>query len=172
MLNPGGEPVVSRRFLERLTDLAPSSRRLGLAMACAQPWRDRPGELPECYRVELEHARWVANAEYEAWDAAGRPGEGGPGVPIVDLEYLFAEDPEPILAYTLQLLAEDRPSRRAMMLASTCRAQWKEEPAPGMRELYRAETGLDYGETEEPPDWIVREDEYARKLFIEQYRAW
>ena len=80
-----GCPVVSLRFLDLLSDLAPSSPRLALAMASAQPWRDCAAELPKCYRVELDHAGWVAHAEHDAWHARGRPGEGGPGTPIIGL---------------------------------------------------------------------------------------
>jgi hypothetical protein len=95
---PDGRPVVSLRFLDLLTDLAPSSPRLALAMACAKPWRDCAAELPECYRVELDHAGWVAHAEHNAWHARGRPGEGKPDTPIIDLDHLFAEEPELILS--------------------------------------------------------------------------
>lgn len=169
ILNPRGEAVVSRRFLERLGELAPSSRELAIARACAQPWRDRPEELPECYRVELDHARWVAQREREVWDAAGRAGEGGFGEPVVDLDYLFADEPEPLLAYPLQLFAGYGPLWRRHSLASQFRGQWKEEPGPRIREAFRRHAGRDFGEAEEPPEWVVRRAEYFRAVMGEQH---
>lgn len=169
ILNPRGEAVVSRRFLERLGELPPSSRELAIARACAQPWRDRPEELPECYRVELDHARWAAQREREVWDVAGRAGEGGFGEPVVDLDYLFADEPEPILAYSLQVFAGYGPLSRRHSLARQSRSQWKEEPGPRIREAFRRHAGRDFGEAEQPPEWIVRREEHFRALLGEQH---
>lgn len=169
VLNPRGDEVVSRRFVERLGELAPSSRRLAIAMACAQPWRDEPEATPECYRVELDYARWVAEAEYEAWAAAGRPGEGGPGTPQVELGYLFAEEPEPILGDTLQILADHPPLARHWVLMQQLRKAWDNELRPEVHEGVRRAIA-ENDDSEFAPEWVRRDHDYARAVHLEQMR--
>lgn len=170
VFNPSGKPAVSRRFLERIGTLPPSSRNLALAMACTRPWRNRPHELPEAYNRELEHARWLAQCEHDAWETAEPfPEPAYQQAPTLDLDYLFMDEPEPILGETLELLADKPPYFRSWALAFSCRMQWSEEPGGNIRDVFYQTTGLDWGEPEEVPEWIRRFETHTKVVLAEQY---
>jgi len=81
---PGGRPNVTEHFARSLADLTPTQRRLALAKACAQPWRD---DTKPCQSAA--GGTW-ALAAYEAAP------EDAACCPAFDADAMFVDDPEPI----------------------------------------------------------------------------
>jgi hypothetical protein len=111
--SPGGRPNVTEQFARSLADLTPTRRRLALAKACAQPWRDDPEAMPECYRRDLALAAYEAAREHAAC------------CPAFDPDPMFVDDPEPISPLLLRQLAELSPTHRRMTLTSVLGHPWK-----------------------------------------------
>jgi hypothetical protein len=123
-----GKKQIAKSFLDGLGNLSPTKRRLALARACAFPWRDKPEDLPDCYKRELEMASFEADEEDLARGAT--PNHGA----VADL---FASEEPPINEIFLRQLVPLGPSDRRHALIMPGLARWGFE-----------------GQT--PPEWIMR----------------
>lgn len=137
-----GRAPIARAFVEALGRLTPTQRRLALARACALPWRDKPSQLPDCYKRELEAAEWEAREEDR-----GR----GRSPHATDIDSLLDSEDLPISELFLRQLIPLRPSRRRSHLAQACIA-------------------FSVLERRTPPQWISRFNEHAHGDAAEDYR--
>ena len=151
MLGEGpGTVNFSRTFAHQLTDLTPTQRRLALAKACAQPWRDDPEAMPDCYREGLDDAVYEAREEHL-----------GCCTPAFDPDSLFETEPEPISPYLLRQLAEMTPALRRLSLILVISWCWEGHPSEELRAAALAR-GIKLGEPEDYPEWVTRDFDYHR----------
>ena len=136
-------PPASQAFLAQLETFPPTARRLVLARAYALPWRDRPSELPECYRRELAYSSVNAADEYPSMAELDRR--------IADL---FVAEPTPVSGTVLRQLVSLTPSDRQLALFFAFWSLWFPD-SPG-------------GEWK-GPDWLRREYDHAAWLAQEEY---
>lgn len=154
-----GTVNVSRTFAHKLTVLTPTQRRLALAKACAQPWRDDPDAMPNCYRRDLEHATYQAREEHGSCCATFAP------------DYLFETEPDPISPYLLRQLAEMTQGYRRASLASVISGCWRGRPSEELRAAARAR-GIELGEGEDYPGWVTREWGYSAEERADERNAY
>jgi len=161
MLGEGpGKVNVSKAFAHRLSELTPTQRRLALAKACAQPWRDELGAMPECYRRDLDHATYEAREEHKT--CCGSP---------FDPDCLFEGEAEPIASYLLRQLAEMTPADRRSSLFRVISGCWNPDHSADFR-ARAAVAGIDLGEPEDLPEWVRREVSYSWAEWTDERRAY
>ncbi len=154
---PAGKANASTGFVRQLETLTPAHRRLAIAIACAQPWREDPASMPDCYRRALDHATYEADAEH-------RPCSGGE----FSLDELFQAHPEPISRTVLLQLAEMPPTRRRVAMAFMWSGCWRPKISEQARAEILVRRGFDYGDGEEYPEWVQREYDLAAAEHFEQ----
>ena len=161
MLGEGpGEVNFSKPFAHKLTDLTPTQRRLALAKACAQPWRDDPDAMPDCYRLDLDQAVYEAREEHL-----------GCCTTVFDPDYLFETEPEPISPYLLRQLAEMTPGHRRSSLVFVISGCWRGHLSEELRALALA-NGIELGDPEDFPEWVIREHMHRGWDYAEEREAY
>ncbi|HVM06541.1 MAG TPA: hypothetical protein VM242_15360 [Acidimicrobiales bacterium] len=156
---PGGRPNVTERFARSLAELTPTRRRLALARACAQPWRNDAEAMPECYQRDLVLAAYEAGQEHATCCAD------------FDVDAMFVEDPEPISPLLLRQLAELSPTHRRERLTSVLSSPWSGPIPEKWRHL--VESGrIEWGDPSEPPEWLQREHEYRHAENFDDRKHW
>lgn len=114
-----GKFPIEPDFLQRVTDLSPSARRLAIAEGCIAPWRESPSEAPACYIREHEQALFNRREE-----------ERHTGQPPFQPTSIFPSK-EPVLKAFLLDLVGMTPGARRLHMAHAYTGAWnRSEDSP------------------------------------------